>query len=442
MKDIKGLDENWNNERYVELHLVEKVLNLVIPLDSPSSKWIPQFKIKGPDKTNTNSDKVDYFIEDYSKNIKFLVEVKTAKTRINNATARRQLDKYLRYSGVKIGILIDPFLVEIYDFKNGQTKRKSYFDINDITDIESIAQFIKTSLGIKMRTIAVHNSKGGVGKTTLAINIAYELSKKGNKVLVVDLDDQANASLTIGVNKAEEMNNVSTAEELQEIYNFLDKRLEVIDFIDFINKEEEKIEDYRNCITSIENPFGVDVLPASHKTTDERLPSNPVVLKHLDTGLKKLVDNYQYVIFDTAPGKNRLTWCGLYAAQYLLIPSQMEYLSVYGIKDVIKTATAVNGDSNKQRSNILGIVPMMVDGKKLNITVEKYVKKSYPNILILPAIKRATGVGKASHGNLPISKFAEKDKDSPKTSAEVAESIELLTNNLVKMIDELEAKNG
>ena len=411
-------------------------------MDNPSSKWIPQFKIKVLYKTNTIPDAVDYFIEDCSKNIKFLVEVKTAKTRINNATARGQLDKYLRYSGVKIGILIDPFLVEIYQFKNGQTKLKNQFDIKNITDIESIAEFIKTSLGVKVRTIAVHNSKGGVGKTTLAINIAYELSKRGNKVLVVDLDDQANASLTIGVNKTEEMNNASSAEELQEIYNFLDKRLEVIDFIDFVNKEEGKIECYKSCITSIPNPFGVDVLPASHKTTDDKLPSNPVVLKYLDTGLQKLVDDYQYVIFDTAPGKNRLTWCGLYAAQYLIIPSQMEYLSVYGIKEVIKTATAVYGDSNNQRSNILGIVPMMIDGKKLNTTVEKYVRKSHPDILILPAIKRATGVAKASNENVPMSKFAGWDKDSPKTSAEVAESIELLTDELIKMIEEFEAKNG
>ncbi|KOR32184.1 hypothetical protein TI05_08925 [Achromatium sp. WMS3] len=436
------LNENWNNERYVEVHLVQRVLNLVVPLNNPVSKWIPQFEIKVPYKTNVTTYRVDYFIEDNSKNIKFLVEVKTAKTRINNALARQQLDTYLRYSNVKIGILIDPFSVEIYNFKSGQTELKSTFKIEDVADIHSIAEFIKISLGVKMRTIAVHNSKGGVGKTTLAINIAYELYKRGNKVLVVDLDDQANASLTIGVNKAEEMNNASSTEELQAIYDFLDKRLEVIDFIDFVNKHGTKDEDYKNCITSIPNPFGVDVLPASHKTTDERLPSNPVVLKYLNNGLKKLEDEYKYVIFDTAPGKNRLTWCGLYAAQYLIIPSQMEYLSVYNIREVIRTAGEVSMDSYNQRSHVLGIVPMMIDGKKLNTIVEQYVRKTYPNIPILPAIKRATGVGKASNENVPISKFAVQDKDSPKTSAEVANSIALLTDELIEMIDKFEVKNG
>lgn len=434
------LSKDWDNERYVELHLVERVLNIVVPLDSTFSNWIPQFKIKIP---HTAKKKVDYLIEDYSRNIKFLVEVKTAKTRIDNAEARRQLDTYLRYSGVRFGILIDPFLVEIYHFKNGQTKLKSRFDIKDVTDIKSIAEFIKTFFreSIKMRTIAIHNSKGGVGKTTLAINIAYELSKRGNKVLVVDLDDQANASLTIGVNQAKEMNNVSSVKELKEIYKFLDKRLEVIDFIDFVNKEGE-IEDYKSCITSIPNPFEVDVLPASHKTTDDKLPNNPVVLKYLDEGLKKLAGDYQYVIFDTAPGKNNLTWCGLYAAKYLIIPSQMEYLSVYGIRNVVKNAGGVKKDTSGERGNILGVVPMMVDGKKLNRIVEEYVRANFREIKILPAIKRATGVGKASNENIPMSKFAEKDKESPKTSTEVSESLEILTDRLVEMIEESEGKNG
>jgi chromosome partitioning protein len=438
------LSSDWDNERYVELYLVEKVLNIIVPLDSPFSSWIPRFKIKVPH--TAKEKKVDYLIEDYSRNIKFLVEVKTAKTRINNAKARRQLDTYLRYSGVRFGLLIDPFLVEIYDFNNGQSKLKSRFEIKDVTDIKSIADFIKVFLEnikmIKMRTIAIHNSKGGVGKTTLAVNIAYELSKRGNKVLVVDLDDQANASLTIGVNKAEEMNNASSVEELKEIYKFLDERLEVIDFIKFTNKEGE-IEDYKNCVTSISNPFEVDVLPASHKTTDESLPPNPGVLKYLDKGLKKLVGYYQYVIFDTAPGKNRLTWCGLYAAKYLIIPSQMEYLSLYGIRNVIQNAREVQEDTNKERGNILGIVPVMTvksgDKKTLNKTVEEFVRRSFPNIPILTKIKRAVAVGKASGERIPVSLYAVKDRQG---SSEVAESLERLTDRLIELIEESEDKDG
>jgi len=72
------LSSDWNNERYVELHLVEKVLNIIVPLDSPFSTWIPQFKIKIPHIAKEK--KVDYLIKD--RNIKFLVEVKTAKTRM------------------------------------------------------------------------------------------------------------------------------------------------------------------------------------------------------------------------------------------------------------------------------------------------------------------------------------------------------------------------
>jgi len=66
-----------------------------------------------------------------------------------------------------------------------------------------------------MSTIAIHTSKGGVGKTTLVVNLAYELAKLNYRILVVDLDDQANASLSLGVNKADQFDKASSSEEFQ-----------------------------------------------------------------------------------------------------------------------------------------------------------------------------------------------------------------------------------
>jgi len=88
-----------------------------------------------------------------------------------------------------------------------------------------------------MRTIAIHTSKGGVGKTTLVVNIAYELARQGNRVLVVDLDDQANASLSLGVNKADEIEKVSTLREFRQILDSFKDRKEVIDFLKMGTKE-------------------------------------------------------------------------------------------------------------------------------------------------------------------------------------------------------------
>lgn len=208
---MSTLPSKWNNEAYVSLHLVQTMLEMAgLPRNSSYSHWYPEFKIFVP-STNTEKE-VDFLVEDFRRYINFLVEVKSANNRIDDG-ARFQLKMYLEYSGIRFGLLIDPFLVEIYEYDRGKWNLLDRFNIQNPNKVQPVAAFLRKFLeSMKMITIAIHTSKGGVGKTTLTVNIAFELAKLGNRVLVIDLDDQANSSLYLGVNRADELDRANSIE--------------------------------------------------------------------------------------------------------------------------------------------------------------------------------------------------------------------------------------
>ena len=438
------LSSEWDNEEYVSVHLVEEIL---IKAGIPKRLgnmicWHPQFRIKVPkiDGSGFTEKKVDFLIEDYTRNITFLIEIKSAKQRITDAARFQLLEKYLYRANIKFGILIDPFAINIYEY--GQLEPRATFEIEDPFHIEPIATFLKTFLEtIKMRTIEIHTSKGGVGKTTLTINIAYELAKQGNKVLVVDLDDQANSSLSLGVNKADEIDAASGLEKVEQILDSLAERQELKEFLlDCVEKDF----DYQKYIypssfnTYLAKRNGkVDVLPGSYKTEPTFLDSLPSGEKRLNKGLQKLAGEYDYCVIDTPPNYNRITWNGIFAAQYIIIPSQMEYLSVYGIRNPIRKTREVREDTDGARGVILGIVPMMTDGQtKITKTILALVEKHFPNIPLFTGIKRATEIRTASYQRVPISVRAEHHQRAEGAAMQMAD----LTQKIIARINLLENK--
>ncbi len=224
------LPSEWNEEAYVSLHLIQTMLEMAgLPRRSSYSHWHPQFKIYMP--TTRTKKPVDFLVEDFRRYVNFLVEGKSAVTKIND-TARFQLKMYLENSGIRFGVLVDPFLVEIYEYNECQWNLLDKHNIQNPYQVQPVATFLRNFLeSVKMRTIAIHTSKGGVGKTTLTVNIAFELAKMGNKVLVIDLDDQANSSLYLGVNKADELDNANSLEEFEGILQSFEERKEVIDWL-------------------------------------------------------------------------------------------------------------------------------------------------------------------------------------------------------------------
>jgi chromosome partitioning protein len=447
------LSPDWNNEAYVSLHLVQTMLEKAgLPRRTSYSHWIPEFRVTVP-RLTANSQlvwtqkKVDFLVEDLSRYINFLVEIKTAQTRLDEE-ARVQLEKYLKYSHTRFGILIDPFSVEIYEYIQGLRTLKCKHNIENPEQVQPVANFLRNFLDtVKMRTIAIHTSKGGVGKTTLVVNIAYELAKLGNRVLVIDLDDQAHASLSLGVNKADEFDQASTLEEFERVLDSFQDRKEVIEFLkdydtpSFNYKEYIQFSPINQIFSNTGCSGKIDILPSSYKTQDAALANlGGIREKRLDKALRQsgIANDYDYVVIDTPPSATTIASNGLYAAQYVVIPSQMEYLSVYGIRTPIGRAKEVQ-DEMEKRGAILGIVPMMTERNvKIHTTIKQSVEKRFQGITILPEIKRATAVGQASQARQPLSLFAEHNRGS----AEVAQQFSTLTQEIVVRINQIESSVG
>ncbi|XWK90358.1 MAG: ParA family protein [Phormidium sp.] len=444
------LSSDWNNEAYVSLHLVQTMLERAgLERKSPYSHWHPQFKIRVPEsnKNGFTIKPVDFLIEDFSRYINFLVEVKTAKTRIDE-NARFQLDMYLRHSRTRFGILIDPCLLEIYECIQGKSRLKCKYDIVEPEKVQPVADFLRNFLeSVKMRTIAVYTSKGGVGKTTLVVNIAYELARQGKRVLVIDLDDQANASLSLGVNKADEFQNVSSLEQYEEILESFTNRKELVEFLQNCDLDSFNYREYIqpspfNSRIDIAGYGGkIDVLPSSDKTNDAAIANFAYSQNRLNKALQKsgMVNDYDYVIIDTPATSTNIARNGLFAAKYLIIPSQMEYLSVNGIKTPIRLVKEIHEEVSKDRGNILGIVPMMSQKRSnLNSIVREFVEKKFKDIPILPTIDRSEYIGKASLEQKPLSVYAESCGEAGKVARQFLE----LTKRLVERIDEIERSIG
>jgi chromosome partitioning protein len=302
-----------------------------------------------------------------------------------------------------------------------------------------------------MRVIAVHTSKGGVGKTTLVVNIAYELARQNNKVLVIDLDDQANASLSLGVNKADELDHATDLAHFQKILNSFKERKELIDFLkdcDLPNLDYKKyvMPSPSNYILSkLSNCQGsIDVIPGSYRTQDYVIKDAVGSQNLLDIAIERssLCENYDYVIIDTPPSSTDITKNGLLAANYVLIPTQLEYLSAFGVAARLEMIRTINLRSKGSRSIVLGVVPMMVSKKKtkLNEIIRNVLERQIEDIPILSEIHDSSHIRKASHDRKPL--LAEKSKLAKAAADEFSHLTQELLDRIKLIESEVNKENG
>lgn len=224
------------------------------------------------------------------------------------------------------------------------------------------------------RIISVVNQKGGVGKTTTAVNLAAFLSELGFRVLVVDVDPQGNASAGLGI----DYKNLP-----QGIYEVLvDQTLEMKDVI-------RSVDERMHVVPATPDLAGASVELVNH-------PNREFVLQKK---LQAAAPFYDYVLIDNPPSLGLLTINSLVAAREVLIPVQCEYYALEGLGQLLNTIQLIRDNINPDL-NVLGAVLTMYDGRnKLSDAVFNELYQFFPNKIFRSVIPRNVRLAEApSHG--------------------------------------------
>ena len=249
----------------------------------------------------------------------------------------------------------------------------------------------------RARTIAVTNQKGGVGKTTTAINLSACLASSGYRVLLVDMDPQGNATSGVGVEKSQIGNCV---------YEVL---VEGVDPHGVI----------------MPGPVdGMEVLPSTLDlaAAEIELAAELSRENRLRTGLTGIKREYDFVIIDCPPALGLLTINSLSAADETLIPIQSEYYALEGLVYLLRTIQRVKTHVNP-RLAIAGILVTMFDSRtNLSKDVEAEVRREYPGLTMKTVIPRSVRLSEAPGFGKPITLHAPSSKGA-KAYMELAKEV-------------------
>ena len=244
------------------------------------------------------------------------------------------------------------------------------------------------------RIVAIVNQKGGVGKTTTAVNLTAALHEKGVRILLVDFDPQANATSGLGVSRRSKYTS----------YDVVINGIEASQAI-------------------VHTQWG-DVLPSSSALAGAgvelaNLERREFVLKK---ALEPVAELYDYVFIDCPPSLELLTLNGLCAAEQILIPVQCEYYALEGLSDLMATMRAVKKRLNPNLS-IFGVLLTMFDGRtNFSAQVAQEVRRFFPGRVYRSAIPRNVRLAEAPSHGLPITAY-DKHSKGAKAYRDVAEEI-------------------